>query len=96
MTPCADVTGVATMGLMQVLNEPRTTLAQALNAILIAELADNAGWDMLISLARETGNEAIAERFREPLQHEADHLAQVKMWLEQLTSAEAKLLTPTT
>jgi ferritin-like protein len=96
MTPCADVTGVATMGLIQVLNEPRTTLAQALNAILIAELADNAGWDMLITLARETGNDAIADRFREPLAREAEHLAQVRSWLEQLTSAEAKLLAPTT
>jgi hypothetical protein len=51
---------------------------------------------MLIALAQETGNDAIAERFREPLAHEAKHLMQVRSWLEQLTSAEAKLLSPTT
>jgi ferritin-like protein len=92
MTPCADVTGVASLGLVQVLHDPRTTLAQCLDAILIAELADNAGWEMLIALARETGNDAVADSFEEPLTHEAQHLVEVRLWLAQLSSAEAKLV----
>jgi hypothetical protein len=42
-TPCADLVGVETLGLVQVLTDPRTTVAQCMNAILTAELADNAG-----------------------------------------------------
>jgi hypothetical protein len=73
-TPCADVTGVASMGLMQVVTDPRTTFAQSLNAMLIAELADNAGWELLITLAR-----AMAE--------EEEHLVTVKAWLTALVTA---------
>src|SRR5690606_6807389 len=43
-TPCADVVGVQAEGLMQVLVDPRTTIAQGLGAILNAELVDNASW----------------------------------------------------
>jgi hypothetical protein len=35
-TPCADVSATASMGLMQVVTDPRTTLAQCLNAMLNA------------------------------------------------------------
>src|SRR5690606_24201770 len=36
-TPCADATATASMGIMQVVTDPRTTFAQSLNALLIAE-----------------------------------------------------------
>ena len=49
-TPAADVTGVEGMGLMQVLTDPKTTVAQALHAILVAEMTDNAAWEELIEL----------------------------------------------
>src|SRR5690606_32315938 len=45
MTPCADAVATASAGLMQVVTDPRTTLAQSLNAMLTAELTDNAGWE---------------------------------------------------
>jgi hypothetical protein len=96
MTPCADLVGVQSLGLMQALNEPRTTVAQALNTILIAELTDNAGWELLITLANELGHTDIAERFTTALAHEQEHLTTVKTWLEQLTIAESKVLTATT
>jgi len=35
-TPGADITGVESMGLMQVLDDPRTTVPQCLHAVLIA------------------------------------------------------------
>ena len=54
-TPSADVDGVASMGLIQVLTDPRTSVAQCLEAILIAELADNDGWQMLILFAEKMG-----------------------------------------
>lgn len=88
-TPCADVTGIASMGLMQVLDDPRTTLPQCLHAILLAELADNAGWELLIKLAEENGQEDMAKNFRAALAEEKKHLAQIKAWHEQSVLDEA-------
>ena len=85
-TPCADVIGTASMGLIQVLTDPRTTLAQCLNAMLTAELTDNAGWELLISLAEEAGQPELAGRFLAALTQEQEHLAVVKGWLVALVS----------
>ncbi len=85
-TPCADVTAVASSGFMQVLNDPRTTLAQCLNAMLAVELADNAGWELLASLADEAGQGELAGRFLAALGEEQEHLAIIKGWLSALVS----------
>jgi rubrerythrin len=81
-TPCADTSGVASMGLMQVVADPRTTIAQSLNAMLTAELTDNAGWELLIDLARASGHDDIAQRFETALTQEQEHLRKVRSWLE--------------
>jgi hypothetical protein len=81
VTPCADVAAVAGSGLMQVLNDPRTTLAQCLNAILTAELTDNAGWELLSSLADAAGESDLAGTFLGALAQEQQHLLIVKQWL---------------
>lgn len=88
-TPCADVIGVEAAGLMQVMDDPRTTLPQCLNAILVAELADNAGWELLIKLAEEADQEDMAENFRSALTEERRHLEQIKTWHEQSVLDEA-------
>lgn len=88
-TPCADVAAVASMGLMQVVTDPRTTLAQCLNAMLMAELADNAGWELLITLAEDAGETDIARQFQRALAEEEEHLATVKAWLTALVTAPA-------
>lgn len=89
MTPCADVAGVQNMGLMQVISDPRTTIAQCLNALLAAELSDNASWELLIELANQTGHGDMAGAFSEALQHEAEHLEMVRGWLRQAVLQEA-------
>jgi rubrerythrin len=81
-TPCADTSGVASMGLMQVVADPRTTIAQSLNAMLTAELTDNAGWELLIDLARQSGHDDIAQRFETALTQEQEHLRKVRGWLD--------------
>jgi hypothetical protein len=86
MTPCADVQGTASLGLIQVLTDPRTTLAQCLNAILTAELTDNAGWELLIQLAEEEGETELAGRFLGALSQEQEHLAIIKGWLTTLVA----------
>lgn len=85
-TPCADVTAVASMGLMQVLTDPRTTLAQCLNAMLTVELTDNAGWELLVTLAEQAGESELAGRFLGAMAQEQEHLVTVKGWLTALVS----------
>jgi len=85
-TPCADVTATASMGLMQVLTDPRTTVAQCLNTLLTAELTDNAGWELLSELADSAGQPQLLEPFAEALQAEQQHLTIVRDWLRALTT----------
>lgn len=88
-TPCADVVGVASMGLMQVLTDPRTTMAQCLNALLTAELTDNAGWELLAQLAEDAGEEALTGQFLGALGEEQGHLVVIKAWLTFLVTTSA-------
>jgi rubrerythrin len=89
-SPCADIAGVESVGLVQVLTDPKTTLAQSVHAILVAELTDNVAWDELVVLAREMGNEDMAAQFMEAQEAEREHLETVKQWHQELTLAEAK------
>ncbi len=49
-------------GLPAVLTDPRTNLIQCLDALLVAELTDNAGWEMLIELAQGLKQTELAHR----------------------------------
>jgi ferritin-like protein len=82
-TPCADVSAVASMGLMQVALDPRTSVAQTMQAMLAAELVDRDGWELLILLTREAGYDDIAKRFEGALAQEAVHLEHVRRWHQQ-------------
>lgn len=80
-TPCADIIGVSSLGIIQVITDPRTNLAQSLNALLIAELTDNAGWELLIELAKKFSKNSIAQDFETALIEENNHLITIKDWL---------------
>lgn len=73
-TPCADLAGIESAGLLQAIRDPRTSVAQSLHAVLIAEMTDNNGWETLIALAREHKHDAIAAEFSTALSNERDHL----------------------
>jgi rubrerythrin len=88
-TPCADLVGVESLGLVQAMNDPRSSVLQALHVMLNAELLDNAGWEMLIGLARSIGQEDIAERFTLALQQEGKHLRHLQALVTQLTLQDA-------
>jgi rubrerythrin len=81
VTPSANLHATAAHGINQVIVDPRTTLLQSLEAILIAELADNACWEALIELAQGAGEDALVQQFQEALRNEQDHLAKVQAWL---------------
>ena len=84
MTPCADVSGVLSIGVLQVVTDPRTNLAQSLEALLTAELTDNAAWEMLIELVRSEGKDDMVASFQQALVEEEDHLRIVKTQLNRL------------
>jgi rubrerythrin len=88
-TPCADVITTASLGLIQVVTDSRTTLAQCLNAVLSAELIDNAGWELLIQLADDAGEAELSGRFLGALAQEQEHLATIKAWLTDLVATRA-------
>ncbi len=88
-TPCADLAGVESMGLLQTVSDPRTTVAQSLHAVLVAELTDNNGWEMLIALADQQNHDSMSADFNIALQHERDHLQQVRTWFEETTLGSA-------
>lgn len=90
MSPCADTLMVSSLGLIQVLTDPRTTVAQSLQAILTAELTDRDGWGLLITLADGLGREELVQEFRGALASEERHLLSVRGWLEGLLMAQAK------
>jgi hypothetical protein len=83
-TPAADVIGAASMGFMQVLTDPRTTLAQCLEIVLSIELTDNASWEMLAQLAELAGQKQLVQPFTEALATEQEHLTIVQSWLQSL------------
>jgi ferritin-like protein len=89
MTPCADVAGVQFLGIMQVISDPRTTVAQALNALLSAELTDTASWELLIDLAQQAGHKEMVNDFTEALRHEREHVQTVQGWLRDAVLQEA-------
>lgn len=82
-SPCADIAGVASMGIMQVLTDPRTSMAQCLQALLTAELTDNAGWELLIKLADNLGQDEMKAEFETALANEEEHLQNVRTWLSE-------------
>ena len=90
-SPCADVIGVASMGIMQVLTDPRTTIPQCLSALLTAELTDNAGWELLIELAENLGYDEMKTEFETCLQHEERHLQNVRNWLSDCVLESAQV-----
>lgn len=90
-TPSADVDGMASSGLVQVLTDPRTSVAHCLEAILIAELADNDAWQLLIVLAEKMGMEDMARDFQKALREEDKHLAHIRQWFKEMVMEDAAL-----
>jgi rubrerythrin len=81
VTPCANITGVAGQGWMQVLTDPRSTFTQCLEIIMMAELADEDMWLMLSDLAQRMGKDELEMKCRKALVEEEDHRFRVRGWL---------------
>lgn len=90
LTPSADLVGVEAAGIMKVVQDPRTTLAQALHAHLLAELADVAAWAELCELEESLGADDVAKRFRKAHDQELVHRESVRRWLKHHTELAAR------
>lgn len=89
VTPSADLAGVEATGIAKAIGDPRTTLPQALHALLAAELVDGAGWELLIELTREVGIDGVADSFEIALEEEQRHLESVRQWIQADALGEA-------
>jgi len=61
------------------------------HALLTAELADNAGWDLLAQIADELGDAGAKQQFEKRLREEEKHLAFVRQTLLELTKKEVSV-----
>jgi rubrerythrin len=91
LTPSANLASVASKGIPEVLVDPRTNLIQCLEALLVAELTDNACWELLIELAQGLGQNELVEQFEMALGVEAEHLLLVQRWLTAGVTGEARV-----
>jgi hypothetical protein len=89
VTPCANLQSTAGRGIGDVLLDPRTTLIECLDAIIVAELADHESWDQLAGAINLFGEQTIEAQVREAERVEAEHLMKVRGWMQ----AAARLVT---
>lgn len=89
VTPSADIAGVASEGVIKVMTDPRNSLKESLEGLLIAELVDRDGWEMLIGIAKGLGEDKLVQAFQGAQQQEERHLQTVRSWLTQGVAQEA-------
>jgi rubrerythrin len=63
------------------------TPAQVLNILLTLELMDENGWEMIINLGRDLGDDEMVRTLDQALQTEKEHLRGVRGMLAQMTRA---------
>lgn len=80
-TPCANREVVSSRGIGDVLLDPRTSLLDGLEAIVIAELADHEQWMALVDTARDMRRDDLARIFVANQATEEEHLSKVRRWI---------------
>lgn len=90
-TPCADFVAVQGMGLVQAINDPRATLPQVLETLLVAELVDVASWEMLMELAEDMKHADLEKKMATALASENRHEQKVRSWLSLAMQQSARL-----
>lgn len=63
-------------------------LPHLFHALLAAELVDNAGWDLLVSLADEASDHEARREFRKRMHEEMDHLLLVRKAVQKFSVQE--------
>lgn len=81
ITPSANLQAVLSKGILEVAVDPRIGFAQSLEALLMAELADNEGWETLADLAEQNGEFELGRKFVSAREVEETHLERVRSWV---------------
>ena len=77
-------------GIETIICDGHSNAVHLLHALLAAELADNAGWDVLVKLADEAGDPAAKIEFAQRMAEEAKHLLFIRELV--VRSAETMML----
>lgn len=83
-TPSARLAQHEGAAYLQLIGEADTP-AQVLNIMLTIELMDENGWEMIINLGRDLGEEELVRTLSSALQEEKEHLRGVRGMLARLT-----------
>lgn len=81
VTPSANLQATVSQGIPQVLADPRVTLLQSLEAMLVTELTDNACWEALSELAAIANENELTAKFEQAYETEQEHLEKVRAWI---------------
>lgn len=81
---------LAAMGLPRVIQEPKTTELQCLEAVQLVEFSDNTAWDNLQDLCLEMGLSTVIAHFSKPLSQGKIHQETLTDWIALLLLARAK------
>lgn len=92
MTSAADISGMMAHGILQVLADPRTTVPQSLQGLLLAEVGDVEGWDLLIKLTNELEMNDLAKKFQQANLEESRHVADIRDLLSKSVLSDTNLL----
>ncbi len=87
ITPAASRETIAGRGIGEIVTDPHSSVLDALEAIVIAELIDNEQWVGLIELARELDHEDVAHSCLTAQSTEHKHLARMRVWISALRAA---------
>lgn len=94
VTPCASLQATASRGIGDVLVDPRTSLVDCLEIILIAELADLDSWASLARAAEPLGDAELTKKVAQAQKTELEHLAKIRGWIEAADQARNKTMRP--
>lgn len=88
-TPRARLAQLEALGIERVLHAADgVEIVDILHALLMAELADTAGWDLLVQLAVEAGDKRARKQFQKRLSTEMRHLAWLRKRVLKLTAKD--------
>jgi bacterioferritin (cytochrome b1) len=89
-TDMAQLESEESTGIKNVIVDGHQKAIHLVHALLAAELADNAGWDVLVKLADEAGDMSAKAEFAKRLAEEAKHLLFIREVV--LRAAEVEIL----
>jgi hypothetical protein len=91
ITPSANLQATAGQGIVCVLLDPRTSLIDCIEAMLIIELTDQDSWGMLARIAEPLGDAGMIDKITQAQKVELEHLAKVRGWLDAADRARSKV-----